>query len=348
MPSTSPPSRAKRSTRLHHRREARDRADAQVVAVGEAAGDDDGVDALQVARRRARGAPPRRPARAASSASTLVAGAGEADDAELHDALDDLVVLDQRVGEQPLAHLAAAAPGPRRRARSAGRRGRCATPSKPSAGSARSTAWPCGSRIPAFGRMRTRALTAPCAPARPRTARRRAARRPRRSARACARRRRRGSPAPAASCPSRCRTPSRARTACRTTAGRGPARTRRPARSARSPACSTSSPSVSTPSASRPNSNFVSARMTPRARACSATPRRPRSRRRAAARPARAVADELGRRARSRSPRRGPTSAFVDGREDRLGQLLGLAQARAAARCPRPRRSPGSPSSPSR
>ena len=34
----------------------------------------------------------------------LVAGAGEADDAELH-ALDDLVVLDQRVGQQPLAHL---------------------------------------------------------------------------------------------------------------------------------------------------------------------------------------------------------------------------------------------------
>ena len=35
--------------RLHHRREAGDRAGAQIVAVGEAAGDDDGVDALQVA-----------------------------------------------------------------------------------------------------------------------------------------------------------------------------------------------------------------------------------------------------------------------------------------------------------
>ena len=34
---------------LHHRREAGDRAGAEVVAVGEAAGDDDGVDALQVA-----------------------------------------------------------------------------------------------------------------------------------------------------------------------------------------------------------------------------------------------------------------------------------------------------------
>src|SRR4051812_3608389 len=35
----------------------------------------------------------------------------------------------------------------------------CDTPSKPSAGSARSTAWPCGSRMPSFGRMRTRART---------------------------------------------------------------------------------------------------------------------------------------------------------------------------------------------
>src|ERR1700761_9303832 len=33
------------------------------------------------------------------------------------------------------------------------------TPLKPSAGSARSTAWPCGSRIPALGRTRTRART---------------------------------------------------------------------------------------------------------------------------------------------------------------------------------------------
>src|ERR687893_19676 len=58
------------------------------------------------------------------------------------------------------------------------------TPSNPSAGSARSTAWPCGSRIPAFGRMRTRALTPAAprpAPATRGTARRRAARRPGRS-----------------------------------------------------------------------------------------------------------------------------------------------------------------------
>src|SRR5881394_630383 len=34
----------------------------------------------------------------------------------------------------------------------------CSTPSKPSAGKARSTALPCGSRIPCFGRIRTRAF----------------------------------------------------------------------------------------------------------------------------------------------------------------------------------------------
>ena len=35
----------------------------------------------------------------------------------------------------------------------------CETPSKPSAGSARSTALPCGSRMPSFGRISTRAFT---------------------------------------------------------------------------------------------------------------------------------------------------------------------------------------------
>src|SRR2546423_6244593 len=35
----------------------------------------------------------------------------------------------------------------------------CDTPLKPSAGSARSTVWPCGSRIPSLGRMSTRART---------------------------------------------------------------------------------------------------------------------------------------------------------------------------------------------
>ena len=83
MPSTGPPSRANSITRLHHRREARDRADAQVVAVGEAAGHDDRVDAAQVAV-----AVPEQlgvaEAPAGQQRVDLVAGAGEADDAELH------------------------------------------------------------------------------------------------------------------------------------------------------------------------------------------------------------------------------------------------------------------------
>src|SRR5437899_4811915 len=41
-----------------------------------------------------------------------------------------------------------------------------ATPLKPSAGSARSTATPCGSRMPALGRISTRALTPASAPSR--------------------------------------------------------------------------------------------------------------------------------------------------------------------------------------
>ena len=47
------------------------------------------------------------------------------------------------------------------------------TPSKPSTGSARSTVWPSGSRMPSLGRMSTRALMGRlrCAPATPRAAR---------------------------------------------------------------------------------------------------------------------------------------------------------------------------------
>ena len=205
----------------------------------------------------------------------LVARAGEADDAELHSPSTapalDLVVLDQRVGQQLLAHRvqlrrvldvelhqpADVDVGSRPRSRAPAARARPSGPadrgSRPSAGSGRAPS-----------------LARPCAPARPRTARRPAARRRSRSARASRRPRRRGSPAPAASCPSRCRRPSRARTACRTTAGRGPARTRRPARSARSPACRPRRRAPASPSASSPNSNFVSARITPRSRAWSA------------------------------------------------------------------------------
>ena len=45
MPTTGPPARGELGDRVHHRREAGDRAGAQVVAVGEAAGHDDRVDA---------------------------------------------------------------------------------------------------------------------------------------------------------------------------------------------------------------------------------------------------------------------------------------------------------------
>ena len=50
MPITRPPSRAKRDDDLHDRREARHRAGAQVVAVGEAARQDDAVDARAATR----------------------------------------------------------------------------------------------------------------------------------------------------------------------------------------------------------------------------------------------------------------------------------------------------------
>jgi hypothetical protein len=68
---------------LHDRSEARDRAGPQVVAVGEPAGDDDRVDALQVAV----GVPQQHRvahARGGELRVDVIAGAGEADDAELH------------------------------------------------------------------------------------------------------------------------------------------------------------------------------------------------------------------------------------------------------------------------
>ena len=240
MPSTGPPSRGELGDRLHHRREARDRAGAQVVAVGEAAGDDDRVDALQVAvlvpeqlapRRRAPRRAARRPRRRSPgnwrtpnvTASTVVERC-------------DLVVLDQRVGEQLLAHLVELRRRPRPRARPAGRRGRARRP--------RSRAPAAPARPPALrvedallradqdARAITRAV-------RSSQALERLAGDPLVGldvlARACSATTSSGSSRRrAASCPSRSRRPSRARTACRRTAGRGPARSRRRARSARS------------------------------------------------------------------------------------------------------------------
>ena len=53
MPTTGPPAAANSADRVHHRREAGDRAGAQVVAVREPAGHDDRVDAAARSRRRA-------------------------------------------------------------------------------------------------------------------------------------------------------------------------------------------------------------------------------------------------------------------------------------------------------
>ena len=149
----SPPSRAKRSTSSITGAKRAIAPDAQVVAVGEAAGDDDRVDAragrgrrATAARRRRRGAP-----RAARRPRRRSRGSGRRRTSRRASGLD-LVVLDQRV------RRAAARTSP------ASRDGvldveldqpadvHVATrPRSPSAGSARSTAWPCGSRIPAFG-----------------------------------------------------------------------------------------------------------------------------------------------------------------------------------------------------
>ena len=174
MPSTEPAVRGEALDLGHHRREARDRAGAQVVAVGEAARDDDRVDA-----RRSRSAchrstaSPTRAAACSASTSSQSRGSGR-----------------PRTSRAAARSRSPRSAGWRAAARtSRGSRARSSTssstsrptwtlrrPSKPSAGSARSTAWPCGSRIPAFGRIRTRALTAPRAPATRRTARRPAAR----------------------------------------------------------------------------------------------------------------------------------------------------------------------------
>ena len=159
MPSTGRPPLARVDHRLHHRREAGDGAAAQVVAVGEAAGQDHRVDAVQVVV-----AVPERDRLAAGEADrargvAVVERAREGDDADPHAAHGRSStrhgeVLDHRVGEQRLGGIsriwASARLVDRRRrprARSAcpaGRR-RCRR-SRGGAG-AWCTAWPCGSRI---------------------------------------------------------------------------------------------------------------------------------------------------------------------------------------------------------
>ena len=100
---------AKRRDRLHRRREAGDRPGAQVVAVGEAAGDDDRVEAREVGLLVPDAAAPRRPARRPRRrrARRRSPGTGgrrsTAAPVRLDVLQDDLEVLDQRVGEQLLA-----------------------------------------------------------------------------------------------------------------------------------------------------------------------------------------------------------------------------------------------------
>ncbi len=281
--------------------------------------------------------------RAACSASTSSQRAGELKDAELHRAVGsvrrlivsaveqlDLVVLDQRVREQLLAHrlqlrrvlhveLDQAADVHVRHAREAERRQRALDGLALRVEDARLRAdqHAGAHQSPAGGAVEPRLERLAGDPlVRLDVARARA----RDDVVA-------GSPAPAGACPSRCPRPSRARTACRSSAGRCPARSRRRASSARSRASAPRRRAPASPSSSRPNSNFVSARITPRSRACVGRERVQLDRHVAHPLHQRAVADQLG------------GALEVDRlvvahlglrarREDRLGQLLGLAQAR--------------------
>ena len=238
--------------RRHHRREAGDRPATEVVAVREAARQDDAADARgqpllpvpdEDGFRAERAELPRpRPGRRSSPGRRRRRSSGAAR-SRLRDL--DLVALDQRVREQLLAHpldlgtggcrVAPRRPRGRPRglpARSRRRsRGGEASPGPPR---------PCGSRIPCFGRTSTVAFI----------------RRHHRRVGEVVVERDPGEPlerldvararpvddvggqlrARAASCPSPATRSSRGRTACRRRAVDRPARTRRRARSGRSPA----------------------------------------------------------------------------------------------------------------
>ena len=148
--------------RLHDRGEPGDGAAAQVVAVGEAAGQDDGVDAVQVGvgvpeadgvgRRRAA------TARAASPSSsepgkvtTPIRMVTRSIDRCAGPASSTRIVKSSITGlASSLSAISRAwsrSAHRRTRSRSAGRCGRRRRRSTPSRGSALATAWPCGSRI---------------------------------------------------------------------------------------------------------------------------------------------------------------------------------------------------------
>ena len=173
MPSTGPPSAANRATARHHGREARDRAAAQVVAVGEAARagrpPPTGGQRRSPHARRAR--PLRRGRSSASAASrssfepgktTTATGAGAS---VIRDLLEDRRSRSSRSAgsravrdtSRSISARASAAPPRRPRDRSPGRRGASRRRSRGGRATPR-TASPCGSRIPAFGRTSTVAL----------------------------------------------------------------------------------------------------------------------------------------------------------------------------------------------
>src|SRR3984885_1844228 len=145
----------------HHRGKACDRPRAQVVAVGEAARDDHRIDPLEVVI----GVPQEHgfaDARRCLEGIDVVAGAGEADDPELHAGSP---VSPSSISQSSISgfvssrsHIAGNVAGSSTSSSISRPTWTLRTPSKPSAGSARSTAWPCGSRIPALGLTRTLAL----------------------------------------------------------------------------------------------------------------------------------------------------------------------------------------------
>ena len=148
--------------RVHHRREPGDRAGAQVVAVREPAGHDDRVDAARRVRspcQSSSASPPSCSTARTTSSSQFVPGNTTTPTRALTRRVTDLgdldgVALDHRVGEEALAHLVDLGAGgvgdvgvehePDGLARSTPR----SRSSYPSAGSARSTVAPCGSRTP--------------------------------------------------------------------------------------------------------------------------------------------------------------------------------------------------------
>ncbi len=164
MPSTGPPERGELGHRLHRGREARDRPGAQVVAVGEAAR-----------------APPPRPRRRRSRSPCQISSASakrrQASRASTSSQLPGKRRTPNLTRPRPPARpprnprsagwraaartSRARAPGPR--TSSSTSRPTCTsdTPSKPSAAARAPRPGPDGSRMPSFGRISTRAVTPP-------------------------------------------------------------------------------------------------------------------------------------------------------------------------------------------